>query len=380
MRVAQDNQPGDSKGREAQALKELQGLIEVVSQGKEAWETAFDAIVDPVLIVSKEYVIQRSNLAAADSAGSDVREVIGKHCYEIFAKRHKPCADCPMGEGQARNVSERTRLQPFSDGREFAVSSFPIRDKADQDTGLSVMQYQDMSGIRKLEDQLVQNEKMAALGHFASGIAHDINNPLSGVLAFAQLAMQGVEKNSQVYEDLKEIEHSALRCKQIIEDLLLLSKPIEKSDREMIDLSQIVKKVLPSLEVQWKSAPYKLVTELKPLPLVPIHAGKFAQVFTNILMNAFQAISENGEIRIECGEDEKRVYVDISDNGEGISEKNLKNIFDPYFTTKKKSGGTGLGLPVTYNIVREHGGHIEVKSKVGEGTSFKVYVPKGGTP
>lgn len=366
--------------KEHKDLQELRDLFEIVEAGKQIWEATFDAIIYPVLIVTQDYIIERANLAAAQSAGVDVRSLIHQRCYEIFAKRNSPCIGCPMAPSRAKNRPQGKRLHPFADGREFAASAFPIRSKEGNDLGLSVLQYQDMSGIRKLEAQLLQNEKMASLGLFASGIAHDINNPLSGVLAFAQLAMQGADKNSQTYEDLKEIEASALRCKKIIEELLHFSKPASSSEQEPVDLGEVVKKVLPSLEIQWKDLNYQLSSDLHPLPKVLVNPAKFEQVFTNILSNAFQAISEGGEIFVKSGEEDDMVFIDIADNGAGISKDHMNYIFDPYFTTKVKKGGTGLGLPTSYNIVREYGGRIKVKSSPGKGTSFRVFVPKGGNP
>lgn len=368
MRVAEGQNP---------SFEELQDLFAVVSEGKRAWESTFDAIVDPVLIVSNDYSIRRANLAAAESAKMDVRQLVGQKCFVAFAKREEPCLGCPLQISRQRDVPKRRGLKPFLDGREFAASAFPIHGKDGEDLGLTVLQYQDRSGLRKLEAQLLQNEKMVALGQFASGIAHDINNPLTGVLAFAQLSMQGLDPSSPVYSDLKEIEASALRCKKIVQDLVNFSKPMEQSQLSRVDLGEVIQRVLPNLEVQWKEREYQLRVELNKLPLVYVSNTKFEQVFTNLLSNAFQAIEAGGEIIIKGGVEEDMVYVDIADNGAGISPENLKRIFDPYFTTKGKRGGTGLGLPTTYNIVREHGGRIKVKSRIGKGSSFRVFVPMG---
>ena len=377
MRAAEDKSKPHPQG-EPQTLEELQDLFEVVSEGKRVWETTFDAIVDPVLIVDTDFSIQRANIASAQSVKMDVRDLVGQRCFEVFGGRKSPCLGCPMVSSHARKESRRKRLPTFSNGREFAASAFPIWSKEGKDLALAVVQYQDMSAIRKLEDQLLQNEKMAALGQFASGLAHDINNPLTGVLAFAQLALKSVEAGSQAFEDIKEIESSALRCKKIVEDLLSFSRPLKLSNATKVDLGEVVKKILPSLKIQFKDCDYNLEIELEDLPLVNVSETKFEQVFTNILSNAFQAINEGGKITIRSGQEENMVYIDIADNGEGITESNLKRIFDPYFTTKGKKGGTGLGLPTTYNIVREHGGRIKVKSQLGNGASFRVFVPKGG--
>jgi two-component system, NtrC family, sensor kinase len=373
--------PAKGQGRsdhKPQNLEELQSLFQIVSEGKRVWEATFDAIVDPVLIVSPHFVIERANLAAARAVNQGVQELIGKKCYEVFAKRKDPCVGCPMVMGLKSHSPERNRLKPFVDQREYVASAFPIHAKEGGDLGVAVLQYQDLSAIRKLEEQLVQSEKMAAMGLFASGIAHDINNPLSGVLAFAQLAMKDVDPNSQTYADLKEIEASALRCKKIVEDLLLLAKPSTQVERSMVDLGRLVERILPSLKVQWKNAGYSVKLDLPKLTPVSVCESKFEQVFTNILTNAFQALNIGGEISIRCGEDENSIFVEFKDNGRGIPKQHLKSIFDPYFTTKGHRGGTGLGLPICYNIVREHGGRIEVHSTEGKGSIFQIYIPKGG--
>lgn len=359
-------------------LHELRSLFAVVSEGKKAWEATFDAILDPVLVVTRDYRIARANLAAAASAGRHVRELIGQHCYQVFAKGDRPCPHCPLRTSLESGKPRRDRLRPFADQRAFVASSFPIQAEAKGDRGLAVVQYQDLSEIRKLEEQLLQSEKMAALGLFASGIAHDINNPLAGVLAFAQLAMQGLQPDSQLYQDLKEIEGSALRCKKILEDLLEMSRPSGQSQKALVDLGEIVQRVLPNLRVQFQAPDYRLSLELKPLTPVEVCAGKFEQVFTNILTNAFQALRPGGRVRIASYEDEHAVVVEVEDDGEGISEEHLQRIFDPYFTTKRQRGGSGLGLPICYNILREHGGEIEVSSRLNEGSVFRVRLPKGG--
>ncbi len=357
-------------------FRELQELFQVVSQGKRLWEATFDAIVDPVLLVSDDYRVERANRAAATAAGVDVRNLVGQTCFKIFAKRVEPCGACPLG-GEIGHEAGPISLAPFPDGREYSASSYPVKGREGESLGLHVLQYQDMSQIRKLEGQLLQKEKMAALGLFASGIAHDINNPLSGVLAFAQLALEEAQDGTQLHGDLLEIQQAALRCKKIIEELLEFSRPVSKAESVAVDLGSIVQTVLPNLEVQFKNLNYRLRMELKPLTPVWLNPSKLEQVFTNILTNAFQAICPGGEIRVVSGEDKNKVFVEISDNGEGIAPENLHSIFDPYFTTKRGRGGTGLGLPITYNIVREYGGRIQVKSILGKGTTFRVLIPKG---
>jgi two-component system NtrC family sensor kinase len=223
-----------------------------------------------------------------------------------------------------------------------------------------------------------QSEKMAAFETLIGGIAHDINNPLAGVLAFTQIAMQSVASGSQTHEDLKEIETSALRCKKILEDLVEMARTKMPSERSPTDLSSLLKKVSLELQARQRGLEERLDLQLNPLPPVSVSAKAMEKVFGNLLINAFQSLKSGGNIRVEARETEDSVEIEIQDEGEGISEENLKRIFDPYFTTWRQKGGHGLGLTVCYNIVRDHGGRIEVSSRLGEGSVFKLVLPKGG--
>ncbi|KAB2838134.1 PAS domain-containing protein, partial [bacterium] len=133
---------GASPPEQSENLEELKSLFAVVSEGKRAWEATFDAILDPVLVVTRDYRIARANVAAADSAGLKVRELIGKPCYEIFAKEKTPCPGCPMRESLASGRPRRERLSPYNDQRAFVVGSFPIRDYDGKGGSLAVVQYQ----------------------------------------------------------------------------------------------------------------------------------------------------------------------------------------------------------------------------------------------
>lgn len=224
----------------------------------------------------------------------------------------------------------------------------------------------------------VQAEKMAAFERLIGGIAHDINNPLAGVLAFTQLAMQGSSSDPQALQDLKEIEDSALRCKKILEDLVEMARPKVAAEFVDTDLAALLEKTLPELQSRHAGLENRLELRLKPLSPLKLSSRHFEAALTHLVTNAFQALGSQGNIRIETREDAEAVELEIQDQGEGIPEDNLDKIFDPYFTTKRQRGHHGLGLTYCYNVVREHGGKIEVSSKFGEGSLFKIRLPKGG--
>ncbi len=355
-------------------------LFEVVERAKYFWESTFDAIVNPVMIVDKDYQIQRANLALAHAVEKDVRDLIGKTCYEVFAGFKKPCEGCPLKLTWQERSSASSRVGKFPDGREYQASSFHLKGKK-KDLDLYIVQYRDIREERLLQARLIQSEKMAAVGLLAGGIAHEINNPLSGILAFAQLALGQVEAKSQVYEDIKEVETSAIRCKKIVENLLQFSRQSFRDEKEETDIKEVMERVLPLLNVQVKESHALLETDFsEPLPKIFANVNQLEQVFLNLTSNACHALSPGGQIKIMAtAQDSEGVILLFSDNGSGIKKEVLPQIFDPFFTTKKAGKGTGLGLSIIYSIIQDHGGRIEVESGESEGTTFKIFLPASAT-
>ncbi|MFO1518457.1 MAG: ATP-binding protein [bacterium] len=375
------------KGRKATSaqtpakLRKLKTLLDVVERGKYFWESTFDAIIHPVMIVDRSYHIQRANLALAQAIGRDVRDLIWKKCHEVFAGRESPCGGCPLKQTWFHHQAVNSRVDRFSDGREYEATSFPLQGK-NKDLDLYIVQYRDIREERQLQARLIQSEKMAAVGLLAGGIAHEINNPLSGILAFAQLALGQTEAGSQLNEDIREIETSALRCKKIVENLLEFSRQSSSEDRFELDLGEALQRVLPLLKVQIKEAGVYLETELaEDLPKILANSNQLEQVLLNLTSNACHALKSGGKVKIEVKqEDPDWIRIDFSDNGTGIPKGHLPKIFDPFFTTKKSGVGTGLGLSITYSIIQEHGGRIEVESEEGGGTLFRIFLPVAKAP
>lgn len=235
----------------------------------------------------------------------------------------------------------------------------------------------DIEQRRLTEDQIAKADKLASLGQLSAGIAHEINNPLGIILGYTQLLIRHEKSNSENYQDLKTIEKHVRSCKTIVEDLLHFARtPTSRED--LIRLDAAVEDVLKfvrqhadfdRIEIQKNydhSAPPMLLDE-----------KKIKQVFMNLIMNASHAIGNSGKLSLstEFRPSERQVIVKVSDNGHGIEKENLSRIFDPFFTTKPTGEGTGLGLSVSYGIIKNHGGDILVESKAGEGTTFTVILP-----
>ena len=225
--------------------------------------------------------------------------------------------------------------------------------------------------------QLVSSEKMASLGKLAAGIAHEINNPLGGILIYSSLMMEELIEADARRQDLEKIVQEATRCKDIVKSLLEFSRQTEPK-MEPVDVNKAITDGLFFLEKQALFHNIRIVKNLAPLlPMVRGNPGQLKQVFMNIIVNAAEAMSGGGTLTITTAPsaDQKVVSIDFADTGEGIPREILTSIFDPFFTTKEPGKGTGLGLSTSYGIIDGHGGRIDVKSEVGKGTTFTIELP-----
>jgi two-component system NtrC family sensor kinase len=225
--------------------------------------------------------------------------------------------------------------------------------------------------------QLVSSEKMASLGKLAAGIAHEINNPLGGILIYSSLMIEDLPEADPKRGDLARIVQEASRCKDIVKSLLEFARQTEPK-MEPTDINRAITDGLFFLENQALFHNVHIVKKLDPfLPFIRGNASQLKQVLINIIVNAAEAMHGNGTLTITSypSQDRKSVFLEFTDTGEGIAEENLTRIFDPFFTTKAVGKGTGLGLSTSYGIVESHGGKIRVRSKVGEGTTFTIELP-----
>ena len=344
------------------------------------WESTFDAIQDPVFIIGKNYTIERANVAAAGRSGSegtDIRKLVGQKCYQTFAQRTSVCPQCPLKETLRRGKARSVEIQGLIPGAHFQVNSYPIGSEKGRSVRV-VHHYRDVTKERMLQRRLVQSEKMAAIGMLAGGVAHEINNPLAGILAFTQLLQKELSAEGQAQEDLKEVEQAAKRCKKIVEDLLLFSRPSTDDDRRSLILPEAIEKILPLLRLDLRHRNVSLATDYQPnLPSVVGSAARLQQVFLNLIQNAVQSMPHGGivTLKVYASKDRHCVMADVVDTGQGIRREDLPRIFDPFFSTKHDVGGTGLGLSICYSIISDHHGSIEVESRPGKGSCFRVLLP-----
>jgi two-component system NtrC family sensor kinase len=241
--------------------------------------------------------------------------------------------------------------------------------------------------LRAAQAENVQREKLAAVGLLASGIAHELNNPLTGVLTFSSLIREKMPPGSTDAEDMDLVIGETKRCASIIRRLLDFARQ-KAPERSFVDVNVLIRDVARFIERSARLNDTAITIDLDPdLPQLWIDANQVKQVLMNMLVNAQHATEERGSITIRSrrpaepiapepgAEPVDMVEIAIVDTGCGIAEKDLQRIFDPFFTSKKAGKGTGLGLSVSHGIVKAHGGAIKVESALGEGSTFRIYLP-----
>jgi signal transduction histidine kinase len=235
--------------------------------------------------------------------------------------------------------------------------------------------HQAMRELQEAQEQLIQKEKLASVGQLAAGVAHEINNPLSSILLYADILCQEISaQNAQQYQDLQMIMKEAKRCRIIVNDLLSFSRQNEVM-AQPTDLNALLEEIAEEIGIHERFQGVGIQMDLdSELPLIEADPFQLRQVFCNLMNNAADAMLGGGTLtlRTKKGPWPELITAEVQDTGEGISEENMKRLFTPFFTTKPVGKGTGLGLAIIYGIVKMHRGQIEVQSQVGQGTTFTL--------
>jgi two-component system NtrC family sensor kinase len=305
------------------------------------WEMTFDELSEPIAILDHDGRVLRGNAHWRD---------------EFKSVLHNPSAQLRVGELL------------------YAVEKYPIRMSADGPPISWVVYLRDETRSRRLKSQVVQIEKMSAIGQLAGHIAHELNNPLTGIRSLSQVLISDTDAESQVHKDLVEVERAAARCQGIINNLLDFSKGGIEHKVRAADLNDITRKTLPFL----KSAigRFRNDIELSDSELhVKVEPQLMQQVIFNLVNNACQAMKEKGEVRVRTRSEGKWAILEVEDTGPGVPAELKERIFEPFFTTKAKGEGTGLGLSLSRDFVRQVGGELECESEIGTGSVFRVRLP-----
>jgi two-component system NtrC family sensor kinase len=328
------------------------------------WRASFDAIGDPMAIVRRGGCeVVRANAAFARAAGVPVAHLAGLRCAE-HAYGLLPCPTrCAMpGSGAAE------RETTFGE-RTWMVRAFPF-----EEGGSQVLVFKDVTDEREVSRRLFHAEKMSAVGQLAGGVAHEINNPLGGILAFAQMMSRDAHRSPEDRENLRLITDAAVRAKRIVESLLHFSRR-PREEKGPVELARLVDDALFLLQSQLKTGRIDLIREYQPA-LAIANANQVQQIVVNLVVNAIQAMNGEGRIVVSTGPSgASHVRLQVADNGPGMKPEVARRVFEPFFTTKAEGQGTGLGLSICYQIAEEHGGSIRLETAPDRGAAFMLELP-----
>jgi two-component system, NtrC family, sensor kinase len=385
-------------------------LHAVARAGKEQWEATFDAIGDPIAVFDRHGRLLRGNTALAACLERPVTTLRGLSCDEI-GLCGAPYPKC--GVGRPFELSGQRAEVTRADDQIFSVTTCPV--VADGD-GAAVVQIaknvtQEIRSARRLlhmseelseansrlvatvdrlkttQAQLLQAEKLSAIGQLVAGVAHELNNPLTSVIGYAQLVEEELKEGGdapvrpsvELARDVRRIAEESERAAKIVRNLLAFARR-QTAARSSQDIADLASRVLSLRSYEFRLSTIEVETAFEPgLPHVLADTSQLQQALLNLVLNAEQAMRSRSAKRLRVGArydaDAGAVELFVGDTGHGIADENLPRIFDPFFTTRDVGEGTGLGLSICYGIVRDHGGQIGVKSRVGEGTTFSLLLP-----
>ncbi|MEK7833642.1 MAG: ATP-binding protein, partial [Acidobacteriota bacterium] len=282
--------------------------------------------------------------------------------------------------GVARTHGEPVYIYKFrarsSDGRDLTlnISLAPLQSKTSEVEG-TLVAIEDVTERMRLEEQLQQSDKLSSIGLLAAGVAHEVNTPLTGISSYSQMLMQQMPENDPRHQLLEKIHRQTSRASSIVNNLLNFSR-VSDARFVPVDLNRVLDDTIQLLEAQLRNTEIEVVRNYSiHLPFAPGNAAKLQQVFMNLILNARDAMPRGGRLEIATEADLDSIIISFRDTGLGIAADHLARIYDPFFTTKQIGKGTGLGLAVSYGIIRDHGGHIAVESQLGEGTTFQISLP-----
>lgn len=364
-------QEQSERAQELQLLKEFnESIVESINVG--------------LLAVDTEGKITGCNSALEEILETNREDAVGRSVEELFAEEFADTLKQKLGLtgwrlDDLKNLYKLHTATRAGRTRVLNVALAPLRTEAGAQTGTLVV-IEDATERSQLEEQLQQREKLSSIGLLAAGVAHEINTPLTGVSSYTQMLLGMMPENDPKHALLQKIHRQSDRASNIVNNLLNFSRTGTASEFAPVDINRVLDDTLQLLELQLRRNQIEIKRDYAAdLPHAFANAGKLQQVFTNLILNARDAIGEQGAITIETRGEAGEVSIQISDTGIGIAPENLARIYDPFFTTKGVGRGTGLGLAVSYGIVQEHGGHITVESSPGKGATFRLTLPSAET-
>src|SRR5437762_5223717 len=359
-------------------------FFELVRRAKEQWETAFDSLSEGIAVVDDAGRVRRANRSLAAMLGAPIPGVIGRELVEALVGTSPPLVDV-LAAARAGDRVQPIVLRSTTLGRAIRVTAARIPAPGAggaQDQSVVVL-VEDVTDQQAMESHLIQSEKLAAAGQLVSGVAHELNNPLTSIAGLSEFLLEQKELAAKDRGHLRAIHEQADRAGRIVRNLLTFARK-GPAEQGRVNLNDVIQRTLLLMAHDLK---LKDITVEKVLPTIPEILGDrhaLQQAVLNLLNNAAQAVAENkpGRRRLICVNTwfDQRVRMRCSDSGPGIPDHVVPQLFTPFFTTKEPGQGTGLGLSITYSIVEAHGGRISVERPPDGGAAFLVDLPPAPPP
>ena len=368
------------KVEEYERLKEFsENIVESINVGilavdledrVESWNTQIEHLTG----ITREQALGRrlSELVPAEmnEQFDRVRGETGIHHIYKFVLKPAASVASVNGNGNGNGNGHQARLT----GATLNIAIAPLVSKDQEQIGRLII-FDDVTDRAELEQRLVQADKLSSIGLLAAGVAHEVNTPLAVISTYAQMLAKQVAEDSQKSLILEKIAKQTFRASEIVNSLLNFSRT-STTTFGPVSLNRVIQETLSLLEHQLQKSGIHVHTELDPdLPAIHGNGGKLQQVFLNLFLNARDAMSSGGTLEVRSWADGLGARIEVADTGHGIAPEHLHRVYDPFFTTKAARKGTGLGLSVTYGIIQEHGGSIEVSNRRGGGACFRVEIP-----
>jgi PAS domain S-box-containing protein len=347
-----------------------------LAMSEHKYRRIFEISKDIIMVTRKDGTIRDINPSGYELIGREGALPAGCSFTEFIAPAHWTHIIKEIDEHGSIFNAEVDLIYQDGTTRHALVSASLDRGRIEAEDTIQYL-VKDIEQRRLMELQIAQADKLASLGQLSAGVAHEINNPMGIILGYTQLLLREESPDTEKYSDLKIIEKHVKNCKAIVEDLLSFSRT-SKTEEKTHKIHEIIDEVLNFVKQHAEVEHLDIVRRYdEQVPVILLDEKKIKQVFINLIMNASHAIGGNGTIEIRTNYDPSKesIQVQVSDSGHGISKADMKRIFDPFFTTKPTGEGTGLGLSVSYGIIKNHGGEIAVESKPGQGSTFTVILP-----
>jgi two-component system NtrC family sensor kinase len=353
-----------------------------IDRERRVTERIIDSMPVGLYVIDRDYRISVWNRKRETGMqGVSREEAIGRTIFEILHRQPAAMLRREFDEVFATGRVQTFQMESTASGelRTYRLSKIPMRLDDGPVTHVITVG-EDVTEWRAANDRFAQAEKLAAIGTLAAGVMHEINNPLATIAACSEsLELAHEDAAPDIGEGLRLIQSEVQRCKGIVDSLLDFSRP-RAGDKALVDVNAAIERTLYVLKHHSRFKKLQVVVDLDPTlgAVVRANAEQLVQVFMALLINAMDAMHEKGTVslRTRWGGDANSVVAEIVDQGEGIRRADLPKIFEPFYTTKAPGRGTGLGLSICYAIVAEHGGRIEVDSTPGEGSVFRIILPR----